>query len=153
MRLIAVLLLAGAFVLGFAQAPRRPAARCINPPTLSTPTGYTHIVDVTGSRTVYISGQIALDRSGNVVGKNDFRTQTRQVFENLKAALEAAGATFNDVVKTNTYVTDLSQIQALREIRASYYGTNAPASTLVKVSGLAREEFMIEIEAIAVVSQ
>jgi enamine deaminase RidA (YjgF/YER057c/UK114 family) len=72
--------------------------------------------------------------------------------ENLKAALAAANATFDNVVKVTTYVTDMSQIQALREIRASYFGANPPASTLVQVVALAMPDLMIEIEAIAVVA-
>jgi enamine deaminase RidA (YjgF/YER057c/UK114 family) len=72
--------------------------------------------------------------------------------ENLKAALAAVNATFDNVVKVNTYVTDMSQIQALREIRAGYFGTNPPASTLVQIVALATPDLMIEIEAIAVVS-
>jgi enamine deaminase RidA (YjgF/YER057c/UK114 family) len=86
-----------------------------------------------------------------MVGKGDFAAQTRQVMENLKAALAAAGATFDNVVKVNTYVTDMSQIQTLRTIRASYFGTNPPASTLVQVVALALPDLMIEIEVIAVV--
>jgi len=124
--------------------------RHINPPELSKPTGYTHVVEVNRGRTVYIAGQVAFDISGALVGKDDFAAQTRQVMENLKAALAAAGATFDNVVKVNTYVTDLSQIQALREIRASYFGATPPASTLVQVVALARSDLMIEIEAIAV---
>ena len=149
----ASLIIMSVVVLAMAQGGRRPIVRYNNPATLSTPTGYTHLVEVTGGKTIYISGQIALDKAGNVVGAGDFKAQTRQVFENLKAALTAAGATFDNVVKTNTYVTDLTEIQALREIRAGYYGRNAPASTLVRVVGLARPEFMIEIEGIAVVPE
>ncbi len=125
--------------------------RFLNPKTLSPPPGYTHVVEVTGGRTIYISGQVPLDKAGNVVGAGDFAAQTTQVFENLKLALAAVGATFDNVVKNNMYVTDMSQIQVLREIRLRYYGTNAPASTLVEVAGLARPEFMIEIEVIAVI--
>jgi reactive intermediate/imine deaminase len=127
--------------------------RHTNPPTLSKPTGYTHVVEVNRGKTVYIAGQVAFDASGAVVGKQDFIAQTRQVMENLKAALASAGATFDNVVKVNTYVTDMSQIQALREIRSSYFGANPPASTLVQVVALARPELMIEIEAIAVVPE
>ena len=130
-----------------------PRVRFLNPATLSTPPGYTHVVEVTGGRTIYISGQVPLDKAGNVVGAGDFAAQTTQVFENLKLALTAAGATFDNVVKANMYVTDMSYIQVLREIRLKYYETNAPASTLVQVVKLARPEFMIEIEAIAVVSE
>jgi reactive intermediate/imine deaminase len=117
------------------------------------PTGYTHVVEVNSGRTIYIAGQVALDRSGNVVGKGDFAAQTNQVFENLKLALAGVGASFDNVVKINTYVTDMSQIQTLRDIRSRYYSKNAPASTLVQVGKLAREELMIEIEAIAVVPE
>lgn len=124
-----------------------------NPPALSTPTGYTHIVEVTGpSRTVYIAGQIALDKEGKVVGGNDMAAQAEQVFKNLQAALEAAGAKFSDVVKMNTYITDMSKAPAVREVRARYFGQSTPASTLVQVAALARPEFMLEIEVIAAVA-
>jgi reactive intermediate/imine deaminase len=122
-----------------------------NPPSLSKPTGYTHVVEVNRGKTIYLAGQVAFDASGNLVGKQDFIAQARQVMENVKAALASAGATFENVVKVNTYVTDMSQIQVLREIRASYFGANPPASTLVQVVALARPDLMIEIEAIAVV--
>lgn len=153
MRLVLPVLFLSAAVFAFAQSARRPTVRFNNPPTLARPTGYSHVVDVTGGRTVYIAGQVALDRSGNVVGKGDLRAQTQQVFENLKAALESAGASFKDVVKINTYIVDMSQVQAMREVRARYFAENPPASTLVQVVRLAREEFLIEIEAIAVVPE
>ena len=127
--------------------------RYLNPSTLSTPTGYTHVVQVHGGRTLYIAGQVAFDKSGNVVGKGDFAAQVTQVFENLKSALAAGGATFDNVVKVTTFVTDLSQMQTLRSIRGKYYGTNAPASTLVQITKLAHEDLLIEIEAIAVVPE
>lgn len=127
--------------------------RFLNPSTLSTPTGYTHVVQVHGGRTLYIAGQVAFDKSGNVVGKGDFAAQVTQVFENLKSALAAGGATFDNVVKVTTFVTDLSQMQTLRSIRGKYYGTNAPASTLVQITKLAHEDLLIEIEAIAVVPE
>jgi enamine deaminase RidA (YjgF/YER057c/UK114 family) len=118
------------------------------------PAGYSHVVEVRGGRTLYIAGQIALDKEGNLVGRGDFRAQVKQVFENLKARLEEGGATFKDVVKLNYYLTDASGVQALREMRNSYINTeNPPASTLVVVKQLVREEFLIEVEAIAVVSE
>ena len=124
----------------------------INPPALSTPTGYTHVVEVTGpAKTVYISGQIAFDKDGKIVGAGDMKAQAEQVFKNLEAALGAAGAKFSDVVKMNTYVTDMEQAPAVREVRARYFGTTTPASTLVQVVKLARPELMIEVEVIAVV--
>ena len=126
-------------------------ARFLNPATLPKPQGYTHVVEVTKGRTVYISGQTALDRSGNLVGRGDFRAQTQQVFENIKAALEAVGATFKDVVKLNYYIVDISQLQALRDVRDKFVNTeNPPASALVEVRRLVRDEFLIEIEATAV---
>ena len=125
----------------------------LNPPALSAPTGYTHVVQVHGGRTIYIAGQVAFDKSGNIVGKGDFAAQATQVFENLKSALAAGGATFDNLVKVTTFVTDLSQMQTLRSIRAKYYGKNAPASTLVQITKLANDDLMIEIEAIAVVSE
>lgn len=140
----------GLSVLTFAQG-RGANLKHSNPPALATPRGYSHVVEATGGRTVYIAGQLALDKAGNIVGEGDFKAQTKQVFENLMAALAAAGATFDDVVKVNTYVTDMSGLDALREIRAGYYGKNAPAGTTVRVAGLARPALMIEIEAIAVV--
>ncbi len=124
--------------------------RFINPSTLATPPGYTHVVEITHGQTIFIAGQVALDQSGKIVGPHDFRAQTQQVFENLKAALAAVGTDFTHVVKLNMYVVDISQLQILREVRDLYVNTiNPPASTLVEVRRLAREEFLIEIEAVA----
>ena len=134
-------------VVAFAQVKRA------NPPTLSKPTGYTHIVEVTGpGKTIYISGQIALDKDGMVVGAGNMKAQAEQVFKNLLAALDAAGAKFSDVVKMNTYITDIDKAPAVREVRARSFGETAPASTFVQVVHLARPEFLLEIEVIAVVA-
>jgi enamine deaminase RidA (YjgF/YER057c/UK114 family) len=124
--------------------------RFINPSTLATPPGYTHVVEITRGRTVFIAGQVALDQSGKIVGPHDFRAQAQQVFENLKLALAAVGADFTHVVKLNMYVIDISQLPILREVRDHYVNTHTPpASTLVEVRRLAREEFLLEIEAVA----
>src|SRR5262245_22291045 len=80
--------------------------RFINPPNIHTPRGYSHVVEVRNGRMVFIAGQVSLDKSGNVVGQGDFRAQTEQVFENLKAALEAVGASFENVIKLNAYAAD-----------------------------------------------
>jgi reactive intermediate/imine deaminase len=149
MRLLLTLLLTAAPALAFAQAPK---IKRTNPPELSKPTGYTHVVEATGGKTVYISGQIALDKDGKVVGQGDMKAQAEQVFKNLQAALAAAGATFKDVVKMNTYTTDMAQVQAIRDVRARYFADVTPASTLVQVVHLARPEFLLEIEVIAVVT-
>jgi 2-iminobutanoate/2-iminopropanoate deaminase len=138
-------------VVPVAQGGRSVIQRS-NPPGLSTPTGYSHIVSATGGRTIYISGQVAFDAKGQLVGKGDLAAQTRQVFANLDTALKAAGATFNDVVKTNYYMLDASQVQVVREIRSKYFSQDLPASTLVEVRRLANADFLIEIEVIAVVA-
>jgi len=117
------------------------------------PLGYSHVVEVRGGRTLYVAGQIALDEKGNLVGAGDFGAQVVQVFENLKSRLEEGGATFRDVVKLNYYLTDASDLQKLREIRNRYLDVEQPpASTLVVVKQLFREEFLVEVEAVAVVS-
>jgi reactive intermediate/imine deaminase len=122
-----------------------------NPPTLSTPTGYTHIVEVTGpNKTIYISGQIAYDKEGKLVGAGDMQAQAEQVFKNLESALAAAGAKFSDVVKMNSYITDMSKIQAVRDVRTRYFKDVLPASTFVQVAGLVRPELLLEIEVVAV---
>jgi 2-iminobutanoate/2-iminopropanoate deaminase len=151
MRALIVFFVMLAPMLALAQG-RAPQIKRTNPPTLSTPTGYTHVVEVNGpAKTVYISGQIAFDRDGKVVG-SDMKTQAEQVFKNLQSALAAAGAKFTDVVKMNTYTTDMSQVQAIRDVRSKYLGNVVPASTLVQVVHLARPELLLEIEVIAVVT-
>jgi reactive intermediate/imine deaminase len=126
-------------------------ATFINPDTMPKPNGYTNVVEVRSGRTIYIAGQVALNRDGQAVGIGDLAVQTKQVFENIKAALEAADAAFDEVVKMTYFLTDISQIQVVRDIRDTYINTsNPPASTAVEVSRLFREHFLIEIEAIAV---
>jgi enamine deaminase RidA (YjgF/YER057c/UK114 family) len=132
--------------------------RIFNPDTLAKPTaGYSQVAEVTGGKTVFIAGQVAQDRSGNMVGKDDFRAQVQQVFENLKAAVEGSGGTFSNVVKLNYYCAesvDPSLIPAVREIRDKYVNTgNPPVSTFVVVKRLVRPEWLIEVEAVAVVKK
>ena len=112
---------------------------------------YTHVVAVEGRRTIFVSGQLARDRNGNVVGKGDMRAQIRQVGENIKAALEAAGASLQDIVKTTTYVTDIDEFFKHVDVRLEYLGRALPTSTTVEVRRLAHPDLMVEIEAIAVV--
>jgi reactive intermediate/imine deaminase len=151
MRLLVIAMLTMVPVIAFAQA-RAPQVKRTNPPALSKPTGYTHIVEVTGpAKTIYISGQIAFDKDGKVVGAGDMKAQAEQVFKNLQAALDAAGAKFSDVVKMNSYITDMSKIQAVRDVRARYFGEVTPASTFVQVAGLVRPDLLLEIEIVAVV--
>ncbi len=131
--------------------------RIFNPEAIAKPTGYSHVAEVNGGKIVYIAGQVALVKSGNLVGKDDFRAQVQQVFENLKAAVGAAGGDFNSVVKLNYYCAesvDPAQITVVREVRDKYVNTeNPPVSTLVFVKRLVRPEWMIEVEAVAVVKK
>jgi 2-iminobutanoate/2-iminopropanoate deaminase len=99
---------------------------------------------------LFISGQISIDPDGNIVGRGDFAAQCKQVFENMKLVLDKAGASYSDIVKINTYLTDLREYPAFAQIRGQYFAGNYPASTVVGVTGLAFEGAMLEVEAIAV---
>ena len=122
-----------------------------SPDTLPKPAGYSHVVEVRAARVIYVSGQVPLDRDGNLIGEGDLEAQTRQVFENLRAALDAAGASWGDVVKLNYYLVDVSNLETVRAIRNEYLDTaHPPASTLVEVSSLFRDDVLIEIDAVAV---
>ena len=113
--------------------------------------GYSHVVTGPG-QWVAIAGQVALDADGKFVGEGDAEAQTRQVFANLDAALKAAGATWDNVVKLNYYLTDMAGLPALRTVRDEYVDTTRPpASTAVQVVALFRPEALIEIEAYAVI--
>jgi enamine deaminase RidA (YjgF/YER057c/UK114 family) len=134
------------------------AVRIFNPETMAKPTaGYSQVAVVNDGKIVYVAGQVALDRSGNLVGKDDFRAQVQQVFENLKAAVEAAGGDFKDVIKLNYYCSenvDPSQLPVVREVRDKYVNTaNPPTSTFVVVKRLVRPEWLIEVDAVAVVKK
>ena len=113
---------------------------------------YSHVVEVTGpGKTVYIAGQLARDLEGNIVGPGDMRAQMEQTFKNLDACLKAAGATWADVVKTNTYVTNYEEFSKHSDVRMRYFGVASPTSTTLQISRLAQPEAMVEIEMIAVV--
>jgi enamine deaminase RidA (YjgF/YER057c/UK114 family) len=134
-----------------ADAQTPPALRFLSPSTIAAPRGYSHVVEVTGpGRVIYIAGQLGYDASGKQGG--DFAAQATLVYENIKAALEAVGGKLENVVKTNTYLTDIrTQLPLLRPIRDKYLNTAAPpVSTTVEVSRLARDGALIEIEAVAV---
>jgi enamine deaminase RidA (YjgF/YER057c/UK114 family) len=124
--------------------------RFINPDSLTKPPTYTQVVELTGpGRTVYISGQLATGRDGALVSR-DFQAQAQQVFENLKAALAAVGASFKDVVKINSYLADIAQLPILREVRAGYLNAAAlPASTTLGGASFAREGALLEVEVVA----
>ena len=125
-----------------------------NPDTVAAPMGtYSQAVRVeTGDAVwIHVSGQIAIDLEGDLVGPGDVRAQTRQVFENLKAILEANGATFADAVKIGTYLTTLDDLAGMREVRSEYLTSEPPASTAVQVVALVVPDAVIEIDLVAVV--
>ena len=125
----------------------------LNPQSLSKPGTYTHTVRVEGAtRLVYVSGQIAFAQDGSVVGKGDMRAQSEQVFANVTNALKAAGATWADVLKLNSYMVNISPdaLAAYREVRSRFLRPGQlPASTLVGVTRLVHEDLLLEVEAVA----
>ena len=127
----------------------------VNPPSLPTPAGYAHGWEVQGGKTVYIAGQVAIDREGHVVAKGDLVGQFRQVCANLEAVVAARAGRMSDIVKLTIYVLSKTEYKALgREIGAvyrEYFGRHYPAMTLVEVRGLYDDDCLIEIEGVAVV--
>jgi 2-iminobutanoate/2-iminopropanoate deaminase len=111
---------------------------------------YSHVVVAEGKRMIFVAGQLARDRQGNVVGKGDMRAQLRQVGENVKAALDAAGASLSDLVKTTTYVTDIEEYFKHVDVRMEYFGAALPTSTTVEVRRLAHPDFLVEVEVLAI---
>lgn len=123
----------------------------INPGSIHAPAGYSHVARALSGRPVWIAGQVAIDAAGKVVGAGDIEAQTRQVFQNLSAALAAVGLDFNSVVKLNYYIVDIANAGVVRKVRDEFVNTDSPpASTAVGVTRLVREELLIEVEAVAV---
>ncbi|MGQ4429297.1 MULTISPECIES: RidA family protein [unclassified Streptomyces] len=123
------------------------------PDGVAPATAYTHVVVGTG-RFVAVSGQLALDEDGKLVGEDDAAAQARQVFENLRRCLASAGAGFDDVVKLTYFVTDMAHMPAIRTARAAHIPDDRlPAASAVQVAALVRPEFLMEIEAFAVISE
>ncbi|MEW6262570.1 MAG: RidA family protein [Thermodesulfobacteriota bacterium] len=110
---------------------------------------YTPAVVVGPGRTMYISGQVALDDKGKVIGVGDIEAQARICFNNIRALLRAAGGDFSNIIKTNYYVTDARQFPKVGAMRPEIFGDSYPASTMVEVSGLVHDDLLIEIEAVA----
>jgi enamine deaminase RidA (YjgF/YER057c/UK114 family) len=131
------------------------AVRFTNPPGLAQNPRYSHVVEIRKGRIVLISGQVAFDKDGNLVGKGDMRAQTTQVFENLRAALDSVGATFDDVVKLNSFLVNMPEtLPTYREVRAKYLTQNRhqPTSTTVGVAALVHPDLLLEMEAEVVLS-
>ncbi|HEX2620679.1 MAG TPA: RidA family protein [Phototrophicaceae bacterium] len=126
----------------------------INPDQLNKNPAFTNVIVVQGSaKTVYIGGQDALDGNGTIVGKGDLKAQTEQVFKNLQVALEAGGASLEHVIKWNLYVVEGQPLQPGFEVFRRVWGNrpNPPAITMAYVAALANPDFLVEIDAIAVV--
>jgi 2-iminobutanoate/2-iminopropanoate deaminase len=116
------------------------------------PPAYSQGIKVTGAQTIlFIAGQVAYDDKGGPAHRGDFAAQARSVFQALKAQVEAGGGTMQSIVKINTYLTDARFRSELVPVREEFFGKKGPASTLVTVAALAQPEWLIEVEAIAVV--
>jgi enamine deaminase RidA (YjgF/YER057c/UK114 family) len=144
-------LLAACLVAGSSPALAQATPRFMTPATLPPARGYSHVVEVpAGERLLFISGQVPLNRKGELVGPGDVGRQAEQVFANLELALAEAGATFADVVKLTIYMVDVSRLPELREVRDRHVNLRAPpASSLVEVRRLFRDDVLVEIDAVA----
>ena len=112
---------------------------------------YAQAVKVTGAETIlYLSGQVAYDDKGGVAHPGDFKAQARAALQAVKAQVEAGGGTMANIVKVNTYLTDIRHRADYAAIREEFFGKKMPASTMVAVAALAQPEFLIEVEAVAV---
>ena len=125
--------------------------KVIQPKSLNDPRPrYSQGIVIKPGRLLFIAGQTASDKDGNIVGKGDIEAQTHQVFKNLAAVLKEAGASFDNLVMTTTYITDIKHREGYNRVRTQYYKKTPPTSTLVVIKGLARNEYLIEIAGIAV---
>ena len=124
--------------------------------TIATPearpvANYKMATRMEGGRLVYVSGQVAWDASGNIVGKGDVGTQARQTFRNLRQVLQAAGGDLGSLMKMTTYITRIEDRPAVAEARSEVFDGEVPASTLIVVKSLFHPDFLVEIEGVAVV--
>ena len=116
------------------------------------PPGYSQAIKVTGAQTIlFLAGQVAYDKDGGAAHRGDFKAQARQVFACVRALVEAGGGTLANVVKITTYVTDVRYRMDFRVVRDEFFGERGPASTMVQVASLSHPDYMIEVEALAVV--
>jgi 2-iminobutanoate/2-iminopropanoate deaminase len=121
-------------------------------PGVYDPPGYSQAIKVTGGGTIlFTAGQVPYDADGGVKHRGDFKAQARAVFGAVKALVEAGGGTLANVVKITTYVTDVRYRLDFRAVRDEFFGVRGPASTMVEVSSLSHPDYLIEVEAIAVI--
>ena len=122
------------------------------PPTVYKAAGYSQGIKVTNAQTIlFLAGQVSYGKDGTPMHKGDFKAQARECFECLKRLVEAAGGSVQNIVKINTYITDIANRPAYREARKEVFGDHEPASTMVQISALADPAYLVEIEAIAVI--
>ena len=136
--------------------PMNGQVQHINPDNLSKNPAFTQVVTVTGpAKTIYIGGQDAVDATGAIVGKGDIKAQVEQVFKNLQTALKASGAELEHIVKWNIYIVQGQPLRPAFEVSQQIWGgrPNPPAITVMFVVGLANPEFLVEVDAIAVLSE
>jgi enamine deaminase RidA (YjgF/YER057c/UK114 family) len=122
----------------------------VQPPDLFASDAYTNVVVTRGERTAYVSGQIAIDGEGHIIGEGDFAAQAQAAFVNLGRALRGAGMSFGHVAKLTIYLTDIKHLDTLTRVRARFFERRPPASTLVEVKALVHPALMVEVEAVAV---
>jgi enamine deaminase RidA (YjgF/YER057c/UK114 family) len=125
-----------------------------NPASVAAPKGYSHaaIIDLGNCQMIVLSGQVPLDSKGNLVGEGDLGKQTEQVFVNIKKIVEELGGTMDNIVKLSIFLTDVSQIQTFRDTRNKFINTKTPpASTLVQVNKLFRDDVLVEVEATVII--
>ncbi len=126
----------------------------LNPDVVSNPGGlYSQLVkvDVGDATFLYLAGQVAEDKDGNVVGEDDMAAQAEQIYKNIAAILATEGATLSDIVRATTYIVDMTERAAVSAIRKKLFPVNPPATSLVEVSALAGDEWLIEVEVTAVI--
>jgi reactive intermediate/imine deaminase len=121
-------------------------------PELATPNGHFSQATTAAGRLVFISGMTARSSDGAITGVGDVTAQTHQVCQNLQAAVQAAGGTLDDIARVDVYVRDIGDFDAIHAVRRQYFTGVAPASTMVEVSGFVKDEYLIEINAIAVLA-
>jgi len=128
-----------------------------NPAQLGTPLGqYSHLTRVRAQEYLFIAGMVSVDKSGNIIGKNNFDAQVAQTFDNVRAALESAGASWKNIVQFTTYLVDPKLIEGFmafrrREFPGMFAGALYPPNTLLIIDRLVREEFLIEVQTIAAI--
>jgi enamine deaminase RidA (YjgF/YER057c/UK114 family) len=129
----------------------------LNPPSIAEPQGFVHVTVAQGSKLVFLAGQVGTAQDGSIVGEGDLAKQTAQALRNVKAGLDAAGATFDDIVKTTLYIVDWSEdkfeqlMAGVMEAAGELGGAPVSSSTLISVQGLFNPGYLIEVDVTAVV--